>query len=236
MPSHRPDTAIRCCVLILGLLGGCTPVPPTISGSTSLPRAQAIAIEQRHIVEVSPSASTLTSEEAASLGSFLRSLPADERPRVGLHPLPGAAHAFANEPTANHAMAIVATFIERNLPQAAIDRRSDRLAPGFAAPGSSRSGPLLGKSTELAVEVTVHLLQLPACPDWSADPAYDPRNLPLSNLGCATATDLGLMLAEPADLVAGTALAPADGVQAAEAVTRYRTGKVTPLAAGSSLP
>ena len=41
---------------------------------------------------------------------------------------------------------------------------------------------------------------LPGCPDWSRDPGYDPRNLPLSNLGCANAFNLGLMVADPADL------------------------------------
>jgi len=42
-------------------------------------------------------------------------------------------------------------------------------------------------------------------------------------------TNLGLMVAEPRDLERGRALAPADGVHAAEAVARYRTGKVYEL-------
>ena len=41
---------------------------------------------------------------------------------------------------------------------------------------------------------------LPGCPDWSRDPGFDPRNLPLSNLGCANAYNLGLMVADPGDL------------------------------------
>ena len=89
---------------------------------------------------------------------------------------------------------------------------------------------------EVVVEVVSHLVQVPGCPDWSRDASFDPRNLPLSNLGCATATDLGLMLADPADLAPGTRTGPADGVAAAEAVSRYRAGKVTPLLSETSLP
>ena len=69
----------------------------------------------------------------------------------------------------------------------------------------------------------------PACPDWSRASGTDFANLPHSNQGCATETNLGLMIADPKDLVRGRSLAPADGVQAAEAIVRYRTGKVTPL-------
>ena len=242
MPRHRSHATVRHGFLLLGLLGGCTPVPPTMSGSTSLPRAQAIAIEQRHVVRMNPTASALTSEEAAALGSFLRSLPDTPRPQIALGEPKGTARAVAGDRRASHAVAIVAAFIKQHLPQATIDRRPEQATPGFAGPRPNRPvapqpvAPQPGALTNVAVEVTAHLVQVPACPDWSADPGYDPRNLPLPNLGCATATDLGLMLADPADLVAGSALGPADGAQAAEAVARYRAGKVTPLISESSLP
>ena len=70
---------------------------------------------------------------------------------------------------------------------------------------------------------------LPGCPDWSRDPGYDPRNEPLSNLGCANAFNLGLMVADPRDLSTGTPTAPADATREAEAVIRYRTDKVKQL-------
>jgi pilus assembly protein CpaD len=51
----------------------------------------------------------------------------------------------------------------------------------------------------------------------------------LSNLGCANAVNLGLMVADPADLVTGAPTAPADATREAEAIVRYRTDKVRQL-------
>lgn len=69
----------------------------------------------------------------------------------------------------------------------------------------------------------------PACPDWSKEPGTDFENLPTSNFGCATVTNLGLMIADPADLVRGRDPGPADGTVAAGAVERYRKGEVKEL-------
>jgi pilus assembly protein CpaD len=79
------------------------------------------------------------------------------------------------------------------------------------------------------VLVSAYEVVLPGCPDWSRDPAFDPRNLPLSNLGCANAVNLGLMVADPADLERGRPLGPADAVRESEAIVRYRTDKVKEL-------
>ncbi|QLH39882.1 MAG: hypothetical protein HWD60_14350 [Defluviicoccus sp.] len=44
---------------------------------------------------------------------------------------------------------------------------------------------------------------LPNCPDWTGDPASNLDNRPLRNWSCSTAVNLGLMLADPNDLVHG---------------------------------
>jgi pilus assembly protein CpaD len=74
-----------------------------------------------------------------------------------------------------------------------------------------------------------HLVQLPPCPDWSRESGVDYANLPGSNFGCATQTNLGLMIDNPSDLARGRKLAPADGIHAAEGIVRYRTGEVVEL-------
>jgi type IV pilus biogenesis protein CpaD/CtpE len=71
-----------------------------------------------------------------------------------------------------------------------------------------------------------YMVTLPDCPNWSQYPASDFTNAKSSNFGCATASNLGLMVANPADLVAGRELAHADGTPAVSAVTRYLTDKV----------
>ena len=74
-----------------------------------------------------------------------------------------------------------------------------------------------------------HLVQLPPCPDWSRESGLDYSNLPGSNFGCATQTNLGLMIDNPSDLARGRKLAPASGIHAAEGIVRYRTGTVVEL-------
>ena len=89
------------------------------------------------------------------------------------------------------------------------------------------ASPLAGVARDRAI-VTIgrYMVTLPACPNWSQYPASDFSNARSSNFGCATASNLGLMVANPADLVAGRELAHADGTPAVSAVTRYLTDKV----------
>ena len=49
------------------------------------------------------------------------------------------------------------------------------------------------------------------CPDWSKNSTYDPLNLPGSNLGCATARNIGDMVADPRDLKMGRTPGPGSG-------------------------
>jgi pilus assembly protein CpaD len=88
-----------------------------------------------------------------------------------------------------------------------------------------------------------YMVTLPPCPNWSQYPASDFTNLRSSNFGCATASNLGLMVASPADLVGGRELANADGTPAVSSVSRYLNDKVklpesnagaTALAGGTS--
>jgi len=73
-----------------------------------------------------------------------------------------------------------------------------------------------------------YAVTLPACPNWSESPNAEYTNAQRSNWGCAAATNLGLMVANPADLVSGRTLAPADGQPAVNAVHLYMTDRVKP--------
>jgi pilus biogenesis lipoprotein CpaD len=96
-----------------------------------------------------------------------------------------------------------------------------------AAEGSDPSAWQQNRRVELVLER--HLVQLPPCPDWSRESGLDYSNLPGSNFGCATQTNLGLMIDNPSDLARGRKLAPASGIHAAEGIVRYRTGTVVEL-------
>ena len=79
-------------------------------------------------------------------------------------------------------------------------------------------------------------MTLPACPNWSQSLSYDFANAFTSNYGCANTTNLGLMVASPADLVSGRTLAPADGQPAVAAVERYMNDRVKQPPAPTASP
>ncbi len=90
--------------------------------------------------------------------------------------------------------------------------------------GAETAGP-----DAVSVVVERHTVTLPACPDWSDRPGRSWNNTVSRNWGCATATNLGLMVAEPGDLATGRDPGPMDGTFATLAIQRYRAGKTRPL-------
>ncbi|MBL6946975.1 MAG: hypothetical protein ISR47_10075 [Rhodospirillales bacterium] len=81
----------------------------------------------------------------------------------------------------------------------------------------------------LSVVVRRYVVTLPGCPDWSGRPGRTDNNVVTRNWGCATATNLGLMVANPADLAYGRKPGPMDGEAAVLAIQRYRAGETRPL-------
>lgn len=81
-----------------------------------------------------------------------------------------------------------------------------------------------------------YLVTLPPCPDWSKPSAGagDFTNTFASNFGCASAVNLGLIVASPADLAGGRQTAATAGQPAAAAVNRYLNDKVV-LPAGAAV-
>jgi pilus assembly protein CpaD len=85
------------------------------------------------------------------------------------------------------------------------------------------------------VSVGRYAVTLPPCPNWSQPRANDFTNALPSNFGCATATNLGLMVASPGDLTSGRQLGLASGKRAAAAVDRYLNDTVPELPAEATL-
>ncbi len=101
---------------------------------------------------------------------------------------------------------------------------------GERAPAAAGSGPEAWKQNRrVDIVLERYLVTPPACPDWSRRSGVDFANLPHSNFGCATQTNLGLMIANPRDLVRGRRVGPADGVHQAEGIVRYREGRLPKL-------
>jgi pilus assembly protein CpaD len=95
--------------------------------------------------------------------------------------------------------------------------------------------PLAGVPANRAVvQVGRYVVTLPPCPNWSKPAGTDFTNSFASNYACATQTNLGQMVASPADLVSGQPLGPAAGPPAVAAVQRYMTDKVKPPVSAAS--
>jgi pilus assembly protein CpaD len=67
----------------------------------------------------------------------------------------------------------------------------------------------------------------PGCGQWPSNLAYDPRNLPHPNFGCAQQQNLAAQIANPADLLGPRTTETADAERRAAVFDRYRNGKVT---------
>ena len=76
------------------------------------------------------------------------------------------------------------------------------------------------------VSIGRYAVTLPTCPNWSQSLSYEFTNALTSNYGCANATNLGLMVASPGDLVSGRPFTGIEAQPAGSAVQRYLTDKV----------
>ena len=85
------------------------------------------------------------------------------------------------------------------------------------------------------VRLEQYVVDLPDCPDTTRTRINDLHNLPASDFGCSTHRNLGLMVAEPRDLLRGRTLSPGDGARQARGVRDYRRGRAGGGAAAGSV-
>jgi pilus biogenesis lipoprotein CpaD len=220
----------RSALLALPLLAACTalePMPaPEPARQLTMERS-----EYRHSVYFETDRDRPSAEEGRRLAAFLQGLDPQARHsfRLAGHADDRASETYNVDLSARRARSVGQLirgwgFADEEVATLAFGER----AP--AQPGASDAA----RSRNRRVDVMVDgwSASLPDCPDWSRDPAETTLNLPLSNLGCATLTNLGRMVADPADLARGRAMGPADGVREAEAIVRYRTDKTKALQDG----
>jgi pilus assembly protein CpaD len=84
-----------------------------------------------------------------------------------------------------------------------------------------------GTETTVLLTFVAGKVEVPPCGDFSASPTFNPSNLPDSNYGCATQRNLGMMAADPNDLVRAKASLGYDAERTTDVITKHRTGKIT---------
>lgn len=208
-----PGSAIRrrlFSLLLLGGLAACAREEASWTPAEAPQRVRADWRSESHLVAFPAGAVDLSSEEKGKLAYFLHAAVRSGEERLALG-IPTAIDSPLAEKRAMALRQVVAS-----------------LAPGRPVSIAPVADPRLRDGAVL-VTVGRYVVTTPNCPDWRKPSNMDASNSRMSNTGCANETNLGLMIADPADLVVGRTLEPADGEAMAQGVRRYREGKVKPL-------
>lgn len=86
---------------------------------------------------------------------------------------------------------------------------------------------------DLTVLVGRYVVTVPKCPDWRKPAGENPTNRVSANFGCASVSNLGLMVADPGDLVRARKMGIADGDALARGIRVYREGEASPASAAA---
>jgi len=92
---------------------------------------------------------------------------------------------------------------------------------------------------DVSIDMQYAVVVSPACPDWRRSPVTTYSNTTQGNIGCATAVNLGAMVANPNDLLHGTGDISPDTARTVHVVDQYRsvasgTGSSGSASSGSS--
>ena len=198
--------AIGLAVMAVSLVAACTPHVSSWSPSNSPKENKVGWVSFSHVIAFGPGKAELSRKEQRRLRRFLAEI------KVGNsdHVLVGVAGRLSDSRAAGLAdrrSVRVTQFLRRN-----------RVFPRALPTGRDRA-PWDGS---VSVVVGRYVVTTPSCPDWTKPATGDPANRVSSNFGCATTTNLGLMVADPGDLIRGRPEGPADAATATGAVRRYR--------------
>lgn len=203
----RPGRWLFILTVTLVTLGACAPDTAEWSPVEAPKKNRVDWVAFHHTIQFDARNVTLGARAKAGLSRFVRRLGSGEGVRITVAATADAAGALV---AGRREAAVTAYLRELGM--------RPRLAPAAAGRGAGRS----------AVVVTIgrYVVTTPRCPDWSKPSHKDFDNRVSSNFGCATETNLGLMVADPGTLLRGGRLGPADGEAQAKSIENYRTGEV----------
>ncbi|MFQ5970771.1 MAG: CpaD family pilus assembly lipoprotein [Alphaproteobacteria bacterium] len=193
-------------VAVLATLAGCAPTSTDYSPAEARTENEVVWVNLTHEVGFAPGTLELSGVEQLRLDQFLGQVSATHLDALTIDP--GAPVDAVAEARIN----AISDHLRERVPAAQPGVRSIGLEPGAR--------------DILRVVVGRYIVVPPDCPNWGQPSNRNPGNLQSSNFGCATTVNLGLMAADPGDLIRGRPLSPADGAAASLAIERYRAGEV----------
>lgn len=201
-----PVLRVACAAVLAAVVSGCALTPTDAQwteADATVKENQVLFLRESYDVRFESGADHLSADEQKRLGEYL------DRSDVGIYDditLAVADDGGPDSTLAARRQAAVAAYLRTRYLKAAFD-------PAGGAP-----------LDQVTVVVGRYIVVPPNCPDWRKPADQDPQNTPASNLGCATTTNLGLMVADPHDLIAGKERTSSDAENNAYAIQRYRQG------------
>jgi pilus assembly protein CpaD len=191
------------------LVTGCTPDAARWTPVEAPKQNKVEFVAMPHQVRFAPNAAVPANGEEKALADFLGGIERNYGDQITIDAGPHSGNAAADALTAKRIDTVAAML--RKL--------------GVRAQVASRPS-VDGALARDGVVVTVgrYVVTGPNCPDRSKPESDDYTNTTQSNYGCATVTNLGLMVANPGDLLMGNTPGPADGDYMAKGVQNYRAG------------
>ncbi|MBV9522023.1 MAG: hypothetical protein JO010_04480 [Alphaproteobacteria bacterium] len=201
--THRTVPLIG--LALLAFLCGCQS-PIEQWHASEAPKTNKVELARlSHTVRFEPNAAKLSPAETSRLDGFLET--AD---------LVAGEHVYLSSPRADSMASAREAVLRRILVHRGIE----------AEPIKNTETPLGGPGADtVTIQLDRYVVTPPDCPNWSKPTGGDPTNSVDSNFGCANATNLGLMVANPRDLLAGRQAGPADAEPALRGIQNYRAGK-----------
>jgi pilus assembly protein CpaD len=190
----------------------CTPDTARWSGVEAPKENKIDFVSLTHQVEFAPDAVAATGDERQALADFLADVKFGYGDQVTLDTGPKSGDATLDALAAKRTAAVAAMLRELHV---AARRAARPTVDGALAHNA------------VVVSVGRYVVTGPRCPDWSKPEGDDYTNTPASNYGCATATNLGAMVANPADLVHGTTGGTSDPDFVSRGIQRYRSGDIS---------
>jgi len=200
--TNRTLTQLALCLALV--LAGCNHPESDWSEIETPKQLHVDFVRLQHSAAFAPGSAELAPGEADKLASFLETAQVAANDRVF----------FAGPPNDALAGSRIGTLTRE------VTRRG--IAATTLPPGAM-------PANQMVVSVERYVVTPPDCPNWTSPIYGDHSNRMNSNFGCATATNLSLMVADPRDLVIGRDLGPGDADPLGGAVMRYRTGQVKKL-------
>lgn len=187
-------------------LAACGDSAPEYASADSPKNNRVVAVRHEHVVRFAGNASALDPQETARLSRFLAGNRSESGAVIAVGPATSGALNAGRE---------------RVVRDALITRGYRPVDVVYVTSADALN--------QVTVSISSSVVVTPRCPDYSKPTEYNYTNTPHSNHGCANTHNLGVMVADPADLIRGRDEGGQDGTGSVLAVQRYRIGKVTPL-------